>query len=496
MKRFAAILLCAALLLLPLTGCKKKAVKTPDVLITIGEVKAGMAVGDIEVSVTFDGQPAEYTTEWIVYSDKGYDYLNETDLIPDGYEGRVDIRYSLPKGVENDGTLPVRLEAFNGTYDGTGDMGYDDNGCAVAWSHVQFALAPETDTPEVLITVGEITPGMTVGALPITVTIDGEEVEYRHTWTATTDAVASEELTPEAKIPAGNSEGRLDIYYYLPQDVAPENIDVTVDAPGGRYESTAGYSANANREFEVCSTIAYTLAGEGESDGECEVLITVGEVKPGMTADSVEVSVTVNDEEVECQTDWILFTSSGYRTFEGYETIPQNFNARLDVTYFLPLGVSPADAQIEADAPGGYYDGTGIGVTNNDGQIAAWSHIRYEAESEADPDEEDEKPETPEAPEQPAPQQPTTHTHNWQLNSGLSMDADCSHDGWLHMECSCGQSYDEAIPASGHSWSPYTPNGADHMRFCGDCGATENGAHVFPDGVSGTCSVCGAQAGA
>ena len=146
MKKLGSIILCILALSLLLTGCPLDTPAAPDILITVGEVAPGMTVGQIPVEVTLNGEPAACTTEWVIFSEDGFGYLEPTDTIPDGFDGRLDVTYYLPKGVEVTGDLPVTLNAPGGTYDGTGEGATNEEGCIAAWSHIMYEL-PKPEKP-------------------------------------------------------------------------------------------------------------------------------------------------------------------------------------------------------------------------------------------------------------------------------------------------------------------------------------------------------------
>ena len=318
MKKLGTILLCVLALSLLLTGCplgepaEPQVAAAPDIAITVGEVAPGMTVGQIPVEVTLNGEPTACTTEWVIFGEDGFGYLEPTDTIPAGYDGRLDVTYFLPKGVEVTGDLPVTLNAPGGTYDGTGEGATNEEGCIAAWSHIMYELPKPVAAPQILITVPELKAGMTVGQIPVTVTLDGVE-------------------TP-------------------------------------------------------------------------------------------------------CTTEWVVFSEDGFGYLEPTDTIPAGFYGRLDVTYFLPKGVEvPGDLPITVNAPGGTYDGTGEGATNEEGCIAAWSHIMYEL---------------------PASEEEGEHKHNWVENKDKSKKATCESDGYKYMECSeCGKHTRKEIAALGHDYS-------------------------------------------
>lgn len=78
------------------------------------------------------------------------------------------------------------------------------------------------------------------------------------------------------------------------------------------------------------------------------------------------------------------------------------------------------------------------------------------------------------------------HSHSYSEVSSVA--ATCTSDGSRDYKCSCGKSYSEAIPATGHSWKSAT---CTEPKTCSACGATEGAAagHNYDGGT--TCTVCG-----
>ena len=314
MKKLGSILICIVAFSLLLTGCplggpaEPQVAAAPDILITVPELKPGMTVGQIPVEVTLNGEPTSCTAEWVIFSEDGFAYMEPTDTIPEGYYGRLDVTYFLPKGVEVTGDLPITLNAPGGTYDGTGEGTTNEEGCHAAWSHIMYEFPKAVAAPDILITVPELKPGMTVGQIP--------------------------------------------------------------------------------------------------------------------------VEVTLNGEPADCTTSWVIFSEDGFAYMEPTDTIPEGYHGRLDVTYFLPKGVEvTGDLPVTLNAPGGTYDGTGEGATNEEGCHAAWSHIMYEL-----------------------PKAEKPHTHDWKTNKAKSEAATCEDDGLKYLECSCGKHKTSKIKATGHDY--------------------------------------------
>lgn len=76
------------------------------------------------------------------------------------------------------------------------------------------------------------------------------------------------------------------------------------------------------------------------------------------------------------------------------------------------------------------------------------------------------------------PETEVIHEHNYVEN--VVKEATCLEDGTTDYTCNCGDTYEEAVPATGHTWSDYTANGdatylADGTKTakCSSCEATD-----------------------
>lgn len=125
-----------------------------------------------------------------------------------------------------------------------------------------------TETPDeaIHITVGEVTQGATVSSVPVEVTVYGEPVESRTEWVVyTTDSYAY--LKPTDTFPA-NFWGRLDVYYNLPEGSLIDNMEATIDAPGGTYDGTGDYGTADSGQTIAWSHIQYGSEPEAETEAE------------------------------------------------------------------------------------------------------------------------------------------------------------------------------------------------------------------------------------
>lgn len=79
-----------------------------------------------------------------------------------------------------------------------------------------------------------------------------------------------------------------------------------------------------------------------------------------------------------------------------------------------------------------------------------------------------------------------------QYTSTVTTEATCENEGVRTYTCDCGDSYTEAIPATGHSYT-YTSNGDNltHTGTCSVCGNTVTENHTISNG---TCTADGCAA--
>ena len=161
MKKAIALILMLCLTLPCLTACDPSAIfgsnevaKAPDILITVEELTPGKTIDEIEITVKFDGQPAAINKlEWEEFTVDDRRYMESGDKIPENFWGRLNVYYYLPLGVQNNGDLPVTIEAPGGVYDGTGEGGTADDGRIEAWTHITYNN--QTEAPEVTETPTE-----------------------------------------------------------------------------------------------------------------------------------------------------------------------------------------------------------------------------------------------------------------------------------------------------------------------------------------------------
>jgi len=333
--------------------------------------------------------------------------------------------------------------------------------------------------PQVEIHVQELSAGLVLDQVEVYVTLDGEPVECTTQWVEYSEE-GFREMESGENLPE-NFWGRLDVYYFLPEGVAVEDVPVSVDAPGGTYDGT-GEGATKDGCVQAWSHIQYgSQPQQSEQAASAEVLISVAPFAADVPLDQVQIEVQLNGEVVEHRAAWTQFSEDGFREMESGEKLPENFWGRLDVYYFLPEGVAVEDAAVRVNAPGGTYDGTGEGASK-DGCVEAWSHIVYEQEQQ-EPEATPAPTSTPKPTATPKPTstpKPTTsqsaHSHSWKRDASLSMAATCERDGYTAYSCSCGENYTEPIAASGHNWQQT----ATYPASC-----LVSGSKVF------TCSRCG-----
>ena len=117
------------------------------------------------------------------------------------------------------------------------------------------AAATEAAVPQVHITVGEITPGMTAKDVLAEVTIDNRPVACRvqltgFAWDGYWE-MAADEPVPESFFV------RVDIFYSLPKGCDVEDVDITMDCDGGYYDGTGSISNDDEGNIEAWSRAFY-----------------------------------------------------------------------------------------------------------------------------------------------------------------------------------------------------------------------------------------------
>jgi len=226
-----------------------------DVQITAGKIEPGMMVQDILVEVTIDHQPVACRVELTRFTDDGFYTMADVEAVPEDFFGRLDVYYSLPKGITED-NINVVMECDGGEYDGTGSYGNDDDGCVVAWSHAIYGTDPATlPTLDVKITAGKIEPGMTVKDIDVEVIVDGKPADHTLELTCFTSNgyYTMDETEP---VEEGFSV-RLDVYYSLPEGVDVDHINVVMECDGGEYDGTGSYGNDDNGRVIAWSHAIY-----------------------------------------------------------------------------------------------------------------------------------------------------------------------------------------------------------------------------------------------
>lgn len=144
MRKLSIILVIA--LCLSLCACDLGVNEAPpaasDVHITAGGIVPGMTAKDVLVEVTIDNQPVACRMELTCFTPEGYYTMVEDEPVPEDFMIRLDVFYSLPKGIDVD-HINVVMECDGGNYDGTGSIGHDANGCVEAWSHAFYGEEPQ-----------------------------------------------------------------------------------------------------------------------------------------------------------------------------------------------------------------------------------------------------------------------------------------------------------------------------------------------------------------
>lgn len=64
------------------------------------------------------------------------------------------------------------------------------------------------------------------------------------------------------------------------------------------------------------------------------------------------------------------------------------------------------------------------------------------------------------------------HTHDYRETGRV--EPTCTEDGYIEYACDCGDTYQETLPAPGHTWGEWTPTeDGRQVRYCQICGAEE-----------------------
>ena len=256
MKKLSILLV--VILCLTLCGCpaaQESPAAARDVHITAGKIEPGMTVKDVLVEVVLDGQPVPCRVELTALTSDGYYVMAEDEPVAEENLIRLDVYYSLPAGCDVD-NINVTMDCDGGEYDGTGSVGNDDKGNVEAWSHAIYGDIPEETTVHpVHIKVVEFAPGMAVDQIKVEVTVDGKTVEARVGMTQHSED-GMRELDPTEKIP-DKALVRLNVYYYLDHGVTLDDIEVTMDFPGGEYDGTGSMAEHADGRVEAWSHAFY-----------------------------------------------------------------------------------------------------------------------------------------------------------------------------------------------------------------------------------------------
>ena len=378
---------------------------------------------------------------------------------------------------------------------------------------------------EVHITAGKIEPGMTAKDIFVEVTVNNQPVPCRvsltgYAWDGYWD-MEDDEPVPE------NFYVCLNVFYSVPKGYEVEDLNITADADGGKYDGTGCISVDAEGNDEAWSRIFY--GEEPLPESVHPVHVKVVEFAPGMTVNQIKVEVTVDGQPVETRVSATHHSSEGMRDMDNTEVIPDNALVRLNIYYYLDYGITLDNIEVTMDFPDGEYDGTGSMADHPDGRVEAWSHAFYDSRVETPTETEEPTTEpTTEATTAPATQ---THVHKWEEGVSAPTFVHCTQDTLITYACTCGQTKTETItapghdfgdksvepatctyagretwhckrcgagyinelPATGHTWSDWAKKtGLVHARTCSVCGAEEEASHNIPSG-SVTCTDCGAD---
>ncbi len=264
MKKILAILL---VMVLSLSLCACPALEDTssgikEVHITAGKIEPGMTAKDILVEVTIDNEPVPCRVTLTGFVWDGYWDMEDDEPVGDPVCVRLNVYYSLPEGYDVD-QINVTMECDGGEYDGTGSISYDDDGNVEAWSHALYGEDPEAPALHpVNIQVLEFAPGMTVEQIRVAVTVNEQPVEARIGATVHSSE-GMRDLEPTDIIPE-NAIVRLNVYYYLDHGITLDDIEVTMDFPGGTYDGTGSIADHEDGRVEAWSHALYGEIAETE----------------------------------------------------------------------------------------------------------------------------------------------------------------------------------------------------------------------------------------
>ena len=120
-----------------------------------------------------------------------------------------------------------------------------------------------------------------------------------------------------------------------------------------------------------------------------QVHITAGKLEPGMTAKDILVEVTIDRQPLPCRVTLTGYTWDGYWDMADDEPLKEDFYAQVNVFYSLPKGCDVDNIEVTVESDGGVFDGTGSISNDSQGNVEAWSRIRY-GKAPQQPDQEDE----------------------------------------------------------------------------------------------------------
>ena len=253
--RAISLFLCAVLMT-ALAGCTPGEQKK-EIAIDISGVAPGASLSSVSVSVSYQGKPLEFTTQWgVARGDEIHtDGMGDVFTAPGYYQ--LSVIYTMPKDTENGEGIPVVSNADSGELTETKALG---NNQYLATFGYYFAEDPsqettaETQQAKVIdIQVSGVALGATFSSVKVGVTCDGQSLDFTTEWgIARGDEIHSETYGDVFQAPGYY---QLSVYYTIPEELLNsdgEGIPVITNAgddvrmdtkavEGNRYLATFGY---------------------------------------------------------------------------------------------------------------------------------------------------------------------------------------------------------------------------------------------------------------
>ena len=292
---------------------------------------------------------------------------------------------------------------------------------------------PVEENKIVTITVGA-EAGAALASIPVSVTVDGQEVACRTEWTMLNAAGDAYEAVQ------GNLENgkdyRLNIYYNAGASVDDTEFDIQVTGAELSFSEMAGE--------EVKTVVRINLLEKGN------LTIVSGSNMVGMPIEHAYCAVKLDGESLTITSyEWSILTDSGITAPAEGAVFEEGKYYQLHIYFIAPDGFDPDAWQIRSNCG----EGTVQSIEAAGAEFVALVDFNYTG---------GEKPEA--------------HTCNFVLNKNKPSTATCEQDGVTYYICSCGKEKTEAAKATGHLFDLVnetkpncTENGVAERkcRYCG-----------------------------